>query len=133
VISAPFEGDGVVYVFLGGPNGISEKPSQKITAPSELPNAFGDKSAMFGFGLSKGVDIDGNGFRDLAIGSPNSEAIYIYKTYPVIKVIASIIPSKNELTLEDNTVAIKVCAKYESVSGIDREIGEHYFILFMLC
>lgn len=127
-ISAPFEaGEGAVYIFLGGPDGVSSKPSQRLKAPSELPNQYGESpsSGMFGFGLSRGVDIDGNKYNDIAIGSPNAESVYIYKTYPIIKVIASIIPSKNELTIEENTVAIKVCVRYESVTDVSMEIGEN--------
>lgn len=60
-------------------------------------------------------------------GAPNSEAVYIYRTYPVVKVVASITSSKNELTLEDNNVAIKVCAYYESATSINREIGKSIF------
>lgn len=72
-ISAPFEGNGAVYIHLGGPEGVSLKPSQRIQAPSELPSPYGDvKSSMFGFGMSRGVDIDSNGYRDIAIGSPNA-------------------------------------------------------------
>jgi hypothetical protein len=130
VISAPFEADnGAVYVYLGGPEGLSLKPSQKIKAPSEVPNKFGDKSGMFGHGLSRGVDVDNNKYNDIAIGSPGSEAVYVFKTYPVVKVIASIIPAKNELTIDDNVVAIKVCARYESATPIEMEIGE---IMIML-
>jgi hypothetical protein len=62
-VAAPHEGNGAVYIFLGSAQGLSNKPSQKIVAPSELPNPFGDISSMFGLGLSKGVDIDANGYR----------------------------------------------------------------------
>lgn len=126
VVSAPFEGEGAVYVYLGGPEGLSSKSSQRIQAPSELPNQYGEpfQNSMFGFGLSRGVDIDGNHYHDLAIGSPNSEAVYLYRTYPVIKTIASITSSKNELTLDDKTVAIKICAHFESATSIGMEIGK---------
>lgn len=125
MISAPFEEEnGAVYVYLGGQDGLSLKPSQRIAAPSEMPNTFNDKSNMFGHGISRGVDIDGNKYNDIAIGAPGSESVYIYKSYPVVKVIASIIPSKSELTIDDNVVAIKVCARYESVTPIQMEIGK---------
>jgi hypothetical protein len=126
-ISAPFEGNGAVYIFLGGPDGLSSKPIQKISAPSELPipyEGFQEQTAMFGHGISRGVDIDGNGYRDIAIGSPNTESVYIYKTYPVVKVVASIQPSKNELSLDDTRFNIKVCMRIDSVTNIASEIGE---------
>jgi hypothetical protein len=126
-VSAPFEGNGAVYIFLGGPDGLSSKPSQKISAPSELPityEGYEEQTAMFGHGISRGVDIDGNGYRDIAIGSPNTESVYIYKTYPVVKIVASIQPSKNELSLDDTRFNIKVCMRVDSVTNLLNEIGE---------
>lgn len=91
------------------------KPSQRIQAPSELPSPYDDvKSSMFGFAISRGVDIDSNGYRDIAIGSPNAENVYIYKTYPVVNVVVKIIPSKTELSLDDTRFNMKVCALIES-------------------
>lgn len=126
-ISAPFESNGAVYIFLGNSQGLSSKPSQKILAPSDVSNPFGDLTSMFGFGLSKGVDIDSNGYRDIAIGSPNSEAVFVYKTYPVVKVLASIMPSKTELSIDDGSIAIKVCASIITKTEIKDEIGKLNF------
>lgn len=124
-ISAPFEGDGAVYIHLGGPDGISEKPSQRLPAPERDSSTDNDeKQAMFGHGMSRGVDIDSNGYRDIAIGAPNSETVYIYKSYPVVNVVASIQPSKTELSLDDTRFNIKVCAFLQSRMHMDKEIGE---------
>lgn len=124
-VSAPFEDNGAVYIYLGGPDGLSTKHSQRIQAPSELPSPYEDvKSSMFGHGISRGVDIDSNGYHDIAIGSPNSEAVYIFKSYPVVKFIASITPSKSELSLEDTRFELKICAKLETMTHIENEIGK---------
>lgn len=123
-ITAPFEGNGAVYIHLGGPNGVSLKSSQRIEAPSELPSPYGDvKSSMFGHGISRGVDIDNNGYRDIAIGSPNAESVYVFKSYPVVNVIASITPSKIELSLEDTRFNMKVCARIDSRMHSDNNVG----------
>lgn len=125
-ISAPFEGNGVVYIFLGGPDGLSTKPSQKIQAPSELPSPYADvRSSMFGHSISRGVDIDSNGYRDIAIGSPNSEAVYIFKSYPVVKFVGTITPSKSELSLDDTRFNMQVCASIDAMTIIENDIGEH--------
>lgn len=121
-IAAPFEENGAVYIYLGTPQGLSSRPSQKIQAPSELPNPFGDITSMFGYGLSKGVDIDSNGYRDIAIGSPSSEAVYVFKSYPVVKVMASIISSKNEILLEEKSITIKVCATLQTMTEMNQEV-----------
>lgn len=57
-VGAPFENDGVVYIFRGGRSGLSTTPSQRIYAPKmdlTVP-------AMFGFSISKGCDVDDNNF-----------------------------------------------------------------------
>lgn len=124
-ISSPFEGNGAVYIHLGGPHGVSIKAIQRLEAPSELPSTYDDVvSSMFGFGISRGVDIDSNGYRDIAIGSPNSESVYIFKSYPVVNVVASIIPSKTELSLDDTRFNLKVCARIDSRMLSDSNIGE---------
>lgn len=82
---------------------------------------------MFGHGLSKGSDMDENGylgmnysfiiqnrrwkciFTDLAVGAPNAETVYIYKAYPVVKVVATIIAETNELQTSDSSLTIKAC------------------------
>lgn len=120
-IASPFENDGVVYIYLGSAQGLSSKPSQRINAPSELPNPFGDRS-MFGYGLSKGVDIDSNGYRDIAIGSPSNDVVYVFKSYPVVKVMASIVSSKNEILLEEKSITIKVCAKLQTMTEMTNNV-----------
>lgn len=124
-ISAPFEGNGVVYIHLGGPNGISPEPSQRIEAPKISPNTFEyTKAPMFGHSISRGVDIDANGYRDIAIGAPNSEVAFIYKTYPVVKVIAQLKPSQKRISLSDTKFNVEVCAYFECAKKINRPICE---------
>lgn len=124
-ISAPFEESGAVYIYLGGPNGISSTPSQRIKAPTIPPNAFEySKAPMFGYSISRGVDIDLNGYRDIAIGAPNSEVVFIYKTYPVVKVIAQLKPSKKKISLSETKFNVEVCAYFECAMEIDRPICE---------
>lgn len=60
-IGAPHEDNGAVYIYLGGPNGIISKPSQRLAAPYNA-NVAPFTSHMFGHGLSKGSDIDQNNY-----------------------------------------------------------------------
>lgn len=62
-IGAPFEENGVVYIFMGTANGISEIASQRLEAPGNnflKPDVT--NSVMFGHGMSRGVDVDNNGY-----------------------------------------------------------------------
>ncbi|KAJ8960359.1 hypothetical protein NQ317_002933 [Molorchus minor] len=60
-ISAPYEDDGVgaVYIYRGDKMGINRVYSQRLS-PLNFSPSFGNVRS-FGQGLSRGVDIDGNG------------------------------------------------------------------------
>uniref|UniRef100_A0A182IK10 Integrin alpha second immunoglobulin-like domain-containing protein n=1 Tax=Anopheles atroparvus TaxID=41427 RepID=A0A182IK10_ANOAO len=108
-IGAPFEGNGVVYIFLGTANGLQSNPSQRLEPTSSgnpLPSA---SQAMFGHAISRGVDIDGNGYNDIAIGAPNGEAVYVYRTYPIVRVEARINSTKREVPAEGGSLEIAIC------------------------
>ena len=49
-------GQGAVIVFRGGPRGVDKTPSQVIRAAD-----FDTKIRGFGFSISGGTDLDGNG------------------------------------------------------------------------
>jgi len=49
-VGAPYEKNGVVYIFLGSPSGLKSEPSQKIEAGS-LPYPL-DMIKTFGYSLS---------------------------------------------------------------------------------
>lgn len=119
-VSAPFEEDGVVYIFHGSASGLSIKPSQRLKAPKIDIHKYG--SAMFGHGISRGVDIDNNGYNDIAISAPNTEMVYIYRTYPVVKIVSDITSTKNQLSMEDTAFQINVCTHFESPTNIDQEL-----------
>lgn len=119
-IAAPFEENGAVYIYHGSSNGLSTKYSQRIAATTRgnlVPNQM-----FFGHGLSKGVDIDGNQYLDLAIGAPNSEAVYIHKSYPVIRVNATITPFSQEIQTTDKSFKFNVCWLYESTFPINFDV-----------
>lgn len=57
-VGAPFENQGAVYIFSGGPDGL-RLSSQKIVNAAATST---DEPSMFGMSISRGVDIDGNGY-----------------------------------------------------------------------
>uniref|UniRef100_A0A5S6L3D8 Methylthioribulose-1-phosphate dehydratase n=1 Tax=Xenopus tropicalis TaxID=8364 RepID=A0A5S6L3D8_XENTR len=61
-IGAPFDGNGKVYIHHGSPKGLVTKPAQILDGIS-----VGIKT--FGYSLSGGLDIDGNSYPDLLVGS----------------------------------------------------------------
>lgn len=73
-IGAPYEDNGAVYIHLGGPNGITNKASQKLIAP-HIENFAPFTPHMFGYALSKGFDIDRNNFLGNAKNANNNQTL----------------------------------------------------------
>jgi hypothetical protein len=59
-----------VYVYEGGPNGVSTSPAS-ILIPS-------DAATMKGFGGMTGFDVNGDGFWDVAVGVPGVNIVWIF-------------------------------------------------------
>jgi len=100
-VGAPYEGPGVVYLFLGGVDGVSgrkhgqewlkakEVASQIIKAedflaPGHIP--VPSNFATCGSSLSGGLDLDDNDYPDLIIGAFNSNAVIMLRARPIISV-----------------------------------------------
>uniref|UniRef100_A0A182QXJ7 Integrin alpha second immunoglobulin-like domain-containing protein n=1 Tax=Anopheles farauti TaxID=69004 RepID=A0A182QXJ7_9DIPT len=116
-IGAPFEGDGVVYIFLGSANGVQSRPSQRLAPASAQSSVPSKQPLMFGHALSRGVDIDGNGYNDLAIGAPNGESVYVFRAYPIVRIEARINSTKRELSADGGSFAIATCWTTEYLAG----------------
>ncbi|KAG8000941.1 Integrin alpha-4 [Nibea albiflora] len=86
-IGAPQEDDlkGAVYIYNGRKEGISSTPSQRITG-----STLGRDLRMFGQSLSSSIDIDDNGYQDVAVGAFLSDSAVVLRTRPVIQVKASL-------------------------------------------
>lgn len=126
VVAAPFEGRGAVYIYHGGPNGLSKTPSQTINAPNDT----GSEMLMFGHGLSKGFDIDKNGVPDLAVGAPNVDTVYVFKGYPVAIVTASITTTPEKLEQVQSQFTIKACWKLDTNATLKENSSNVFSIVF---
>lgn len=101
-IGAPYEDDGVVYIYLGSRNGLSAFPSQIIKA-SDLGLKPNRKINTFGSYLSGGVDIDDNGYPDLVIGAYNSSASIALLSRSIISIQTNV-PKKGDIRAIDPSV-----------------------------
>ncbi|XP_073849058.1 integrin alpha-PS3-like isoform X2 [Musca autumnalis] len=106
-VGAPFAGNGSVFVYMGSEHGLRDQPSQRLDYPGSEELTYG--SAMFGHGLSKGSDVDDNGYNDLAIGAPNAEVVYLYHSYPVVSIKATISSQTREISTEQTTFPVTIC------------------------
>lgn len=83
---APYAGEngnGMVYIYMGGKSGIISKATQVISAGD-----LGFQLSTFGFSLSGGADLDGNQYPDLVVGAYKSDRAVILKSRPVVVVTA---------------------------------------------
>ncbi|XP_063069320.1 integrin alpha-4 [Engraulis encrasicolus] len=85
-IGAPHEEElrGAIYIYNGRKSGIRQSYSQRITGKT-----LGYNLQMFGQSISGGIDVDGNGFPDMAVGAFLSDSAVVLRTRPVVKVEAS--------------------------------------------
>lgn len=98
-IGAPYEGDGVVYIFMGTKDGLSEKPAQTIRAKD-----LGLLTApirTFGSSLSGGIDLDDNAYPDLLVGAYDSATVVGLLARPITNIHTSV--NSTELSHIDPT------------------------------
>uniref|UniRef100_A0AAR2LIV8 Integrin alpha-2 domain-containing protein n=1 Tax=Pygocentrus nattereri TaxID=42514 RepID=A0AAR2LIV8_PYGNA len=69
-VGAPFDGDGKVFIFRGSATGIDTKPSQVL-------DGLNAGVKRFGYSISGGLDIDGNLYPDLAVGSLSDQVFLL--------------------------------------------------------
>lgn len=128
-VSAPFAGNGSVFVYLGSERGLRDHHSQRLDSPvAVIQTSYGNH--MFGHGLSKGSDIDGNGFNDIAIGAPNAETVLLYKAYPVVKIVATLKSDTREIKPGQTSFPLSVCYSISTTSSRIRsqELAMHVVV-----
>ncbi|XP_055683424.1 integrin alpha-PS1 isoform X1 [Lutzomyia longipalpis] len=84
-IGAPYENDGVVYIYLGSESGLNRKPSQVIAA-SDVHASL----KTFGSSLSGGIDVDNNSYPDLLIGAYSSSAAIVLLARPITNITTKV-------------------------------------------
>uniref|UniRef100_U5EVI2 Putative vitronectin receptor alpha subunit n=1 Tax=Corethrella appendiculata TaxID=1370023 RepID=U5EVI2_9DIPT len=99
-IGAPYEDDGVVYIYLGSKNGLSNEPSQIIRS-SDL-GLRTKPIKTFGSSLSGGIDLDDNTYPDLLIGAHDSSTVTVLLARPITNIKTEVIST--ELQHIDPTV-----------------------------
>ena len=117
IVGAPYAGNGAVFLYLGGPDGVGRRPSQVVRA-EDLPGA---PLKTFGYSLSGGMDMDMNNHSDVLVGAYASDAVAILRARPVIDIVTWF---GNKTVRIDPTVkgcitdptAPEVCFQVESLS-----------------
>ncbi|XP_017305588.1 integrin alpha-7 isoform X2 [Ictalurus punctatus] len=113
-VGAPFDGQGKVFIFRGSAEGIDTKASQVL-------DGLNAGVSRFGYSISGGLDIDGNLYPDLAVGSL-SDQVVLFRSRPVIQVIRDISVEPQHIDLTQHTckgrdgvcVEVKACYSYRA-------------------
>nr|XP_034491676.1 integrin alpha-7 isoform X4 [Marmota flaviventris] len=114
-VGAPFDGDGKVFIYHGSSLGVVIKPSQVLEG-----EAVGIKS--FGYSLSGGLDVDGNHYPDLLVGSL-ADTVALFRARPVLHVSHEVFIVPRAIDLEQPNCAgghsvcvdLRICFSYIAV------------------
>ncbi|XP_030637005.1 integrin alpha-6 [Chanos chanos] len=94
-VGAPYEGDGKVYLYYGSSDGFHHEPKQVLKGESH-------NIRLFGYSLTGNMDIDGNGYPDIVVGSL-LDAVFVHRARPVINIKRTIkvVPTQIDFTKQN--------------------------------
>uniref|UniRef100_A0A672JKN7 Integrin alpha-2 domain-containing protein n=1 Tax=Salarias fasciatus TaxID=181472 RepID=A0A672JKN7_SALFA len=100
-VGAPHDDDGTgkVYIYHGSEQGIKTSPAQILSGREH-------SSRLFGYSLAGNMDLDGNWYPDLAVGSL-SDTAFIYR--PIISIRRDVKISPQEIDLTIKTCGDSIC------------------------
>ncbi|XP_036395908.1 integrin alpha-6-like [Megalops cyprinoides] len=102
-VGAPYDdaGAGRVYIYHGSAEGVDTKPVQVLEGHDH-------NIKLFGYSLAGNMDLDGNSYPDLAVGSL-SDAVFVYRARPVINIEKVVKITPKEIDLTKKTCGNSVC------------------------
>ncbi|XP_046746499.1 integrin alpha-PS2-like, partial [Diprion similis] len=134
VVGAPWEASGAVYVFYGQREfGTKEgcTPIKQRISPSEFKSSV--TIQRFGFSLALPVDVDNNGYPDLAVGAYKSGHAILLRSKPVVKLTPRLVSYSPILDRSARSFVIGVCAEYHGkgapeslVLSVEIAVDEEY-------
>ncbi|EMP33750.1 Integrin alpha-3 [Chelonia mydas] len=130
-IGAPFEGPGKVYIYHSSSGGLVAEPRQVISGAELGPSGI----QTFGYSLSGGLDVDGNSYPDLLVGSL-SEQIALLRARPVINILNKTFTVSPSLVdpakcTPESCIQVQICFSYNQSAG-DPTYKEQINLLYTL-
>ncbi|XP_054908189.1 integrin alpha-3-like isoform X2 [Poeciliopsis prolifica] len=110
-VGAPFHDTGCVMIWTGSKEGISAEPSQMIEGRSVSP---GFKT--FGYSLAAGLDVDGNQYPDLLVGSLD-DTVALLRSRPVVQLNTTLRVSPALVARNETDIKVKVCFFFKFNAG----------------
>ncbi|XP_053823422.1 integrin alpha-7 isoform X1 [Vidua chalybeata] len=128
-VGAPFDGAGKVFIYHGSALGIVTRPAQVLDGEAVGVSAFG-------YSLSGGLDVDGNLYPDLLVGSL-SDTVVLYRARPVVHVSRNVSVLPPHIDLEQSNcrdrdgvcVEVRACFSYTASPGSYSPPLELHFVL----
>ncbi|XP_078808186.1 integrin alpha-3-like [Oryzias latipes] len=116
-VGAPFHETGSVMIWMGSEKGVFAEPSQVIRGSS-----ISSRFRTFGYSLSAGVDVDGNRYPDLLVGSLD-DTVALLRTRPVIHLnrTLNISPDVVDPNSCSFCIQVEMCFFYTRNDGGPRE------------
>ncbi|XP_057670200.1 integrin alpha-PS4-like isoform X2 [Diorhabda carinulata] len=113
-IGSPYEdgATGNVYIYKGSVDGLETKLYQKIRGRDIYKDLLG-----FGITISRAVDMDGNKFRDFAIGSHLSGHAVLIRSKPIIAIKYTFTTTPNMLHESTRIFYMNICFSYSLYEG----------------
>ncbi|XP_042250034.1 integrin alpha-3-like [Thunnus maccoyii] len=107
-VGAPFHETGSVMIWTGSEGGVSAEPSQVIQGSRVSPGF-----RTFGYSLSGGLDVDGNKYPDLLVGSLDN-TVTLLRSRPVIQLnnTIEVSPGIVDPNMCNFCIQVKVCFFY---------------------
>ncbi|RDD42681.1 Integrin alpha-3 [Trichoplax sp. H2] len=116
-IGAPFDGNnktGVVYIYRGDGNlGLKRSFSQAIDAAS-FANM---KLNGFGIAVSGKIDVDKNGYPDVAVGSYESDTVLVFRARPKLSINTTFIVSQQIIKRNESKSCVYQGNKHACVNA----------------
>ncbi|XP_078465425.1 integrin alpha-6-like [Lampetra fluviatilis] len=106
-VGAPYDGLGKVFIYHGGSQGLNPKATQVIEG-----EAFSSPIRFFGYSLVGGIDVDGNSYPDIAVGSL-SEQVAIIRSRPVVS-IETVINKPMDININEKNCGPHTCANIDA-------------------
>ncbi|KAJ7992158.1 hypothetical protein DPEC_G00275630 [Dallia pectoralis] len=127
-VGAPFQETGSVFIWTGSAKGISQQPSQVIRGKDIAEAGF----QTFGYSISGGLDVDGNLYPDVVIGSLDNR-VALLRARPIIHLSKSlkVTPELVDPMNCNNCVEVEVCVSYTISTGdpsFDKDITLKYTV-----